>query len=129
MCHRTRISIPPCQGGESLSALYAVLPAKVNWRKPPQHFTELHEPQVKPKQPDDHLPEQRCLILREPAIHHEDKVASQNNNSREARNTYNEGAAYFGGTSPLTATNVATPGGLPAFPYFAAAKYTARPAH
>ena len=35
----------------------------------------------------------------------------------------------FGGTSPLTATNVATPGGLPAFPYFAAAKYTARPAH
>ena len=46
-----------------------------------------------------------------------------------ARNTYSEGAAYFGGTSPLTATNVATPGGLPAFPYFAAAKYTARPAH
>ena len=65
----------------------------------------------------------------EPAIHPEDKVASQNNNSREARNTYSEGAAYFGGTSPLTATNVATPGGLPAFPYFAAAKYTARPAH
>ena len=67
--------------------------------------------------------------LREQAIHHEDKVASQNNNSREARNTYSEGAAYFGGTGPLTATNVATPGGLPAFPYFAAAKYTARPAH
>ena len=38
MCHITRISIPPCQGGESLSALYAVRPAKVNWRKPPQHF-------------------------------------------------------------------------------------------
>ncbi len=33
MCHRTRISIPPCQGEEILSALYAVLPAKVNWRK------------------------------------------------------------------------------------------------
>ena len=65
----------------------------------------------------------------EPAIHPEGKVASQDNNSREARNTYSEGAAYFGGTSPLTATNVATPGGLPAFPYFAAAKYTARPAH
>ena len=62
-------------------------------------------------------------------IHPEDKVASQNNNSREARNIYSEGAANFGGTSPLTATNVATPGGLPAFPYFAAAKYTARPAH
>ena len=97
--------------------------------EPPQHFAEPTSPQVKPKQPDDRLPEQRCLILREPAIHHEDKVASQNNNSREARNTYNEGAAYFGGTSPLTATNVATPGGLPAFPYFAAAKYTDRPAH
>ena len=65
----------------------------------------------------------------EPAIHPEGKVASQNDNSREARNTYSEGAAYFGGTSPLTATNVATPSGLPAFPYFAAAKYTARPAH
>ena len=67
--------------------------------------------------------------LREQAIHPKGKVASQNDNSREARNTYSEGAAYFGGTSPLTATNVATPGGLPAFPYFAAAKYTARPAH
>ena len=53
-------------------------------------------------------------------MHTEGKVASQNDNSREARNTYSEGAAYFGGTSPLTATNVATPGGLPAFPYFAA---------
>ena len=29
-----------------------------------------------------------------------------------ARNTYSEGAAYFGSTSSLTATNVATPGGL-----------------
>ena len=58
----------------------------------------------------------------EPAIHPEGKVASQDNNSREARNTYSEGAAYFGGTSPLTATNVATPGGLPAFPYFAASE-------
>ena len=37
--------------------------------------------------------------------------------------------AYLGGTSPLTATIVATPGGLFAFPYFAFAKYTARPAH
>ena len=95
----------------------------------PQHFAEPTSPQVKPKQPDDRLPEQGCLILREQAIHPEDKVASQNDNSREARNTYSEGAAYFGGTSPLTATKVATPGGLPAFPYFAAAKYTARPAH
>ena len=69
------------------------------------------------------------LTPSEQAIHPEGKVASQNNNSREARNTYSEGAAYFGGTSPLTATNVATPGGLPAFPYFAAAKYTAQPAH
>ena len=58
----------------------------------------------------------------EQAIHPEGKVASQNDNSREARNTYSEGAAYFGGTSPLTATNVATPGGLPAFPYFAASE-------
>ena len=49
MCHRTRISIPPCQGGESLSALYAVRPAKVNWRKPPQHFAELHESSSKTK--------------------------------------------------------------------------------
>ena len=104
------------------SAFYAILLAKVNWRKPPQHFAEPTSPQVKPKQPDDHLPEQRCLILREPAIHPEGKVASQNDNSREARNTYSEGAAYFGGTSPLTATNVATPGGLPAFPYFAASE-------
>ena len=67
--------------------------------------------------------------LREQAIHHEGKVACQNDISREARNTYSEGAAYFGGTSPVTATTVATPGGLPAFPYFATAKYTARPAH
>ena len=30
--------------------------------------------------------------LSAPAIHPEDKVASQNDNSREARNTYSEGA-------------------------------------
>ena len=48
------------------------------------------------------------LALREPAIHPEGKVASQDNNSREARNTYSEGAAYFEGPSPLTATNGAT---------------------
>ena len=65
----------------------------------------------------------------EPAIHPEGNAINQVIVSREARNIYSEEAAYFGGTSPLTATNVATPGGLPAFPYFAAAKYTARPAH
>ena len=31
--------------------------------------------------------------------------------------------------APLLATTMATPGGLFAFPYFAFAKYTARPAH
>ena len=66
----------------------------------PQHFAEPTSPQVKPKQPDDRLPEQRCLILREPAIHHEDKVASQNDNSREARNTYSEGPLTLGAPAP-----------------------------
>ena len=66
---------------------------------------------------------------RDPTIHPEGNAINQVIVSKEARNIYSEEAAYFGGTSPLTATNVATPGGLPAFPYFAAAKYTARPAH
>ena len=35
----------------------------------------------------------------------------------------------FFGLRAMTATIVATPGGLFAFPYFAFAKYTARPAH
>ena len=67
--------------------------------------------------------------LREQAIHPEGNAINQVIVSKEARNIYSEEGAYFGGTSPLTATNMATPGGLPAFPYFAAAKYTARPAH
>ena len=54
MCHRTRISIPPCQGEEILSALYAILSAKVNLRKPANQ-------QVKPKQQGNRLPEQRRL--------------------------------------------------------------------
>ena len=38
-------------------------------------------------------------------------------------------ARMMGLPAPLLATTVATPGGLFAFPYFAFAKYTARPAH
>ena len=38
-------------------------------------------------------------------------------------------APMMGLPAPLLATIVATPGGLFAFPYFAVAKYTARPAH
>lgn len=37
--------------------------------------------------------------------------------------------SMMGLPAPLLATIVATPGGLFAFPYFATAKYTARPAH
>ena len=32
-----------------MNALYAGRPAKVNWRKPPQHFAELHESPSKTK--------------------------------------------------------------------------------
>ena len=106
-------------------SVYWHLPAKVKLKK--SHFGKPPLTECALRHPP--CQSELAETPSEPAIHPEDKVASQNDNSREARNTYSEGAAYFGGTSPLTATNVATPGGLPAFPYFAAAKYTARPAH